>query len=116
MLNTTLTPLIITGASGPGGPEFAEYKEKTQAEHGVKFFTSLADLPETGKKRLALVSGRTADNPKLLSQALKVCSGFMETIGPLTPPFFRILLPARLHLYLLGKTWRTNCEGVRSYA
>jgi predicted dehydrogenase len=59
------------GATGPGGPEFTAYKEKAAAEHGVQFFTSLADLPETGKKRLALISGRTADNPRLLNEALK---------------------------------------------
>ena len=60
------------GASGPGGPEFAAYKKQTEADHGVQFFTSLADLPNTEKKRLALISGRTADNPRLLSEALKV--------------------------------------------
>jgi predicted dehydrogenase len=38
----------------------------------VKFFTSLKDLPpvQDGKKRLALISGRTADNPKLLSESI----------------------------------------------
>jgi len=63
---------LYKGASGPGGPEFAQYKEKTEKEHGVQFFTTLADLPKTGKKRLALISGRTADNPRLLSEAIKV--------------------------------------------
>jgi predicted dehydrogenase len=61
------------GASGPGGPEFTAFKEKTEAEHGVQFFTSMADLPPVadGKKRLALISGRTADNPRLLSESIK---------------------------------------------
>lgn len=60
------------GAEGPGGPEFKVYMEKAGPEHGVKFFKSLADLPPVteGKKRLALVSGRTADNPKFLQQAI----------------------------------------------
>jgi hypothetical protein len=70
--STTLF-LKFTGATGPGGPEFTAYKEKTEAEHGVQFLMSLADLPDTGKKRLALISGRTADNPKLMSEAIKVC-------------------------------------------
>lgn len=60
------------GASGPGGPEFKAYSEKAAADHGVQFFTSLADLPPVaeGKKRLALISGRTADNPRLLKEAI----------------------------------------------
>ena len=60
------------GASGPGGPEFAAFAEKTTAEHGVGFHTSLADVPPVaeGAKRLALVSGRTADNPRLLGEAI----------------------------------------------
>ena len=65
---------IKIGASGPGGPEFAKFAEETKASHGVEFFTSLADLPPVpeGVKRLALISGRTADNPTLLKQAIDV--------------------------------------------
>lgn len=61
------------GASGPGGPEFAEFQRETEKEHGVGFHKSLADLPAIpkGMKRLALISGRTADNPRLLSEAIK---------------------------------------------
>ena len=62
------------GATGPGGPEFAEFKSKCETEHGLQFYTSLGDVPsvesEGGMKRLALISGRTADNPKLLSEAI----------------------------------------------
>ena len=66
------------GAEGPGGPEFKVYREKTEADHGVQFFTSLSDLPAPaeGTKRLALISGRTADNPRLLSEAIKVRDPF----------------------------------------
>jgi len=59
------------GAEGPGGPEFTAYKAKAEAEHGVQFLMSLADLPKTTNKRLALISGRTADNPKLMSEAIQ---------------------------------------------
>merc|ERR1719396_126215 len=46
------------GASTPGGPEFKLFKEETEAKHGVKFLTSLSDLPAVSeKKRLALISG-----------------------------------------------------------
>jgi hypothetical protein len=60
------------GASGPGGPEFQEYRTKTEEAYGVQFHTSLADLPSNDKPRMALISGRTADNPRLLSEAIKV--------------------------------------------
>mmetsp|Transcript_5315 Transcript_5315/g.14938 ORF Transcript_5315/g.14938 Transcript_5315/m.14938 type:complete len:367 (-) Transcript_5315:2713-3813(-) len=65
------------GAEGPGGPEFGEWKKETEAKYGVEFFTSMADLPALpeGTKRLALISGRTADNPKFLSQCIEAkCS------------------------------------------
>jgi len=60
------------GASGPGGAEFAEFQDKASVAHGVQFHKSLADVPAVadGVKRLALVSGRTADNPGLLGEAI----------------------------------------------
>mmetsp|Transcript_16329 Transcript_16329/g.33253 ORF Transcript_16329/g.33253 Transcript_16329/m.33253 type:complete len:394 (+) Transcript_16329:133-1314(+) len=60
------------GASGPGGPEFAEFQKKSEEEHGVQFHKSVADLPPVaeGVKRLALISGRTVDNPRLLTEAI----------------------------------------------
>mmetsp|Transcript_835 Transcript_835/g.1951 ORF Transcript_835/g.1951 Transcript_835/m.1951 type:complete len:369 (-) Transcript_835:108-1214(-) len=60
------------GASGPGGPEFAEFQKETEEAHGVQFFKSMSDLPAVadGKKRLALISGRTADNPRLLGECI----------------------------------------------
>merc|ERR1719183_2703428 len=61
------------GAEGPGGPEFAEWAKEVEAEHGVKFHKSFDDLPApaSGVKRLCLVSGRTADNPRILGEAIK---------------------------------------------
>jgi hypothetical protein len=73
---STLTIFILTligaGATGPGGPEFAEFRKKTEEDFGVEFYKALEELPPVpeGKKRMALVSGRTADNPKLLGQAI----------------------------------------------
>lgn len=57
---------------GPGGPEFATFKDETAAEHGVQFHTSLSAVPPVadGVKRLALISGRTVDNPKLLTESI----------------------------------------------
>lgn len=61
------------GASGPGGAEFAEFKKETEENHTVGFHTSLDSLPPVadGVKRLALISGRTVDNPRLLGEAIK---------------------------------------------
>jgi len=76
-LHTSSHFLPFKGASGPGGPEFAEWAKETEAKHGVKFFKSMDDLPPAadGVKRLCLVSGRTADNPRILGEAIKAgCS------------------------------------------
>jgi predicted dehydrogenase len=63
------------GASGPGGPEFAEFVASASAEHGVEFLKSTDELPPATAKRLALISGRTADNPRLLGAAIRAgCS------------------------------------------
>jgi len=61
------------GASGPGGAEFAEFQKTATDDHGVGFHKSMADLPvlEEGVKRLALISGRTADNPHLLGESIE---------------------------------------------
>ena len=83
-------------ATGPGGPEFAAFKEKAAAEHGVQFWTSLSDVPAVaeGVKRLALISGRTVDNPRLLGEAIAAgCSViYLEKPGE----------------YLLAEGW---CQG-----
>jgi hypothetical protein len=66
--------LNAKGAAGPGGPEFAEFQKEAEENHHVVFITSVADLPSVpeGSKRLALISGRTADNPRFLKEAIKV--------------------------------------------
>jgi predicted dehydrogenase len=63
---------LSTGGTGPGGAEFAEFQKKTEDEYGVEFYKALADLPPVaeGRKRLALISGRTADNPRFLGEAI----------------------------------------------
>jgi len=58
------------GSKSPGGPEFNEFKNETETNYGVKFFSSLSDLPPSAQPRLALISGRTADNPRLLSESI----------------------------------------------
>jgi hypothetical protein len=66
--------IILAGAAGPGGPEFAAWAKTTEADHGVVFLSSMAELPAIpeGTKRLALVSGRTGDNPRFLGECIAV--------------------------------------------
>jgi len=59
------------GAETPGGPEFKECQAQWEKDYGVKFSTSLSDLPAPAAPRLALISGRTADNPRLLSESIE---------------------------------------------
>jgi len=68
---------LSAGASGPGGAEFGEFRKQAEEEHGVVFCKSVGDLPAVadGVKRLALISGRTVDNPRLLGETIKAgCS------------------------------------------
>eukprot|EP00956_Cyclotella_meneghiniana_P032483 scaffold89652_cov58-Cyclotella_meneghiniana.AAC.3 len=62
------------GSEGPGGPEFKEWASSVQSQHDATttFLSSINDLPEPqNKPRVALISGRTADNPKLLGECIK---------------------------------------------
>jgi predicted dehydrogenase len=58
------------GASSPAGQDFDEFKTEAEAKYGTKFAMSLDDLPPPTAPRLALISGRTADNPKLLTDSI----------------------------------------------
>ena len=57
------------GGEGPGGDDFKKFQAEEEAK-GIKFVTSLADLPPPTAPRLALISGRTADNPRLLTESI----------------------------------------------
>jgi len=58
------------GATGPGGDDFAKWQKEAAAKYGTQFFSSLKDLPKPQQPRLALISGRTADNPHLLEESI----------------------------------------------
>eukprot|EP00560_Eucampia_antarctica_P003857 CAMPEP_0197835314 /NCGR_PEP_ID=MMETSP1437-20131217/25375_1 /TAXON_ID=49252 ORGANISM="Eucampia antarctica, Strain CCMP1452" /NCGR_SAMPLE_ID=MMETSP1437 /ASSEMBLY_ACC=CAM_ASM_001096 /LENGTH=400 /DNA_ID=CAMNT_0043440651 /DNA_START=361 /DNA_END=1563 /DNA_ORIENTATION=- len=58
------------GAEGPGGADFKKTQAEWETDYGVKFAMSLSDLPPPQAPRLALISGRTADNPGLLTEAI----------------------------------------------
>merc|ERR1712238_629285 len=61
----------MVAASSDTGIEFGEWKEEAEAKYGTKFAASLDDIPPPAAPRLALISGRTADNPRLLSESIK---------------------------------------------
>jgi len=71
------------GATGPGGPEFGEWAEESTAKYGTSFDTSLGNLPEPKQPRCALISGRTADNPRLFTESIgaKCSTIFLEKPG-----------------------------------
>lgn len=49
-----------------GHTTFMKWKEEVEREHGVQFFASTADLPKDDSEyRLAIISARTSENPKL---------------------------------------------------
>ena len=58
------------GSSGPGGPEFNDWAKESTSTHGTIFASSVSELPEPKQPRVALISGRTADNPKLLTECI----------------------------------------------
>eukprot|EP00537_Pseudo-nitzschia_pungens_P000488 CAMPEP_0172364588 /NCGR_PEP_ID=MMETSP1060-20121228/7670_1 /TAXON_ID=37318 /ORGANISM="Pseudo-nitzschia pungens, Strain cf. cingulata" /LENGTH=395 /DNA_ID=CAMNT_0013087621 /DNA_START=255 /DNA_END=1442 /DNA_ORIENTATION=- len=58
------------GADSDAGKEFGEWQSESETKYGTKFAVSLDDLPPPGAPRLALISGRTADNPRLLSESI----------------------------------------------
>jgi len=58
------------GSAGPGGPEFKEWEAEVEQKYGTKFATALSDLPPPAQPRLVLISGRTADNPRLLTESI----------------------------------------------
>jgi len=58
------------GKEGPGGQEFSDWRSTVESEEGVKFAPSLEEVPKSGKPTMALISGRTADNPRLLTECI----------------------------------------------
>lgn len=58
------------GGNSPAGQEFKEFQADAEAKYGTKFAKSLAELPPPEHPRLALISGRTADNPHLLKESI----------------------------------------------
>jgi len=73
------------GADSEAGIEFGEWKDEAEAKYGTTFTNSLDDLPPAAAPRLALISGRTADNPRLLSESIKAGSNCIYLEKPGAP-------------------------------
>jgi len=65
------------GADSPPGQEFGTWAKDTEAKYGTKFVKDVSELevkglvpPSTDGPCLALISGRTADNPRLLKEVI----------------------------------------------
>ncbi|KAL7430455.1 hypothetical protein ACHAXM_002288 [Skeletonema potamos] len=71
------------GATGPGGSEFQQWAEDSKSKYGTVFGTSVGDLPDPKQPRCALISGRTADNPRLFKECIdaKCSTIFLEKPG-----------------------------------
>jgi len=57
------------GAESPPGQAFKEWADEMAGKYGTKFVKSIADVDIKGPT-LALISGRTADNPRLLKEVI----------------------------------------------
>jgi len=57
------------GKEGPGGSAFAEFAASYPT---VRFHQSVADMPQVsaGAKKVAIIAGRTSDNPHLLEEVI----------------------------------------------
>jgi predicted dehydrogenase len=58
------------GGDSEAGKEFKTWQTDTEAKYGTTFAVSLDDLPPAAAPRLALISGRTGDNPHLLTECI----------------------------------------------
>ncbi|KAL3941058.1 MAG: hypothetical protein SGBAC_004516 [Bacillariaceae sp.] len=59
------------GKDSEAGQEFGVWQADTESKYGTNFIGSMDDLPEPAAPRLALISGRTADNPRLLTECIE---------------------------------------------
>jgi len=70
-LSAVVEPWFLgPGADSPPGATFAAWAAETGAS-GVAFCESVADVPKPDGPRMALISGRTADNPRLLREVIE---------------------------------------------
>ena len=59
------------GADSPPGETFGEWASEMGSKHGTQFYKSVDEVKVGGGCTLALISGRTADNPRLLKEVIE---------------------------------------------
>ncbi|KAL1529231.1 hypothetical protein AB1Y20_000186 [Prymnesium parvum] len=70
-LSAVVEPWFLgPGADSPPGATFATWAEETR-KRGVAFCKSIGEVPPPEGARMALISGRTADNPRLLREVIE---------------------------------------------
>jgi predicted dehydrogenase len=70
-MTTVVEPWFLgAGADSPPGQAFKAWADEMSAKYGTKFVKSVAEADVSGAT-LALISGRTADNPKLLKEVIE---------------------------------------------
>jgi len=72
------------GAETPGGPAFNEWATAVSKESGVQLCASVDAVEKAeGETCIALIAGRTADNPRLLKEVIEAgCAGvYLEKPG-----------------------------------
>jgi len=74
-LTTVVEPWFLgAGADSPPGQVFNEWAKEMEDAHGTKFAKDVSELEIKGPT-IALISGRTADNPRLLKEVIEAgCS------------------------------------------
>lgn len=61
--------------NSPGADDFAAWKKTLEETKGIQFFETVQEVPTPpveGERRMAIISARTADNPKLFDACLSI--------------------------------------------
>ena len=88
-LTAIVEPWYMTEAAKgtPGYDAFQAWRQELQEQHNIGVYESVAQVPSAanGEKRLAIISARTSDNPKLFNDCLSYLDGcqciFLEKPG-----------------------------------
>ena len=62
------------GKSSPGADVFEAWRKEMEEKRGIKFFETVKQVPmcEEGERRMAIISARTADNPRHFAECLHI--------------------------------------------
>ena len=62
------------GKTSPGADIFDAWRKEMEENEGVQFFETVKEVPavKEGERRLAIISARTSDNPKLFADCMEI--------------------------------------------